>query len=423
MKKIYFILGLSLLLFIGCSKQQNSSIIDNSIIKQSQIEQDEKLKDFIITNPKENLKIHYLNNEKVGIGSSLFVLNDNIPIYKTLVETLYQGTYSDKAIYVTYKEKSNHDMTSVMGGVFTYLNKNELENAINIKSYFYKDGNEIELNKEELQEKVNKQYTFDIKNSNEESNEYYKNICSYYGFDEMYTFVNIDNKYIVAFYSKDISDNYRIEIVLSYSLENLNKEFKIKSFDDFTKDFFIDNFCQYTIVEDKPLNTNYKLVDIKGDTYYMMIDSYKGEYNQIYFDCKDTKEESIDFIPSVKLNKYIDYNKGKIVDYNTYSKICEDFGFKKKYNDKNINYFVIIYGNYHSWYTLDIVDFIEKDDCIDFYYKETTNGVMGSGNGYFTVIPTNKNIDTSINAIKCFNEEEIEYFSNYEDLDFKNNEN
>lgn len=419
MKKRYLILGLSLLMLTGCAKQTPNTkdipIIENPIIEK-EIEENKHLKEFIITSPKENLKIHYLNKELEGTGSNLFIYDDNKEIYDSLLQSIYYGNYPKKTINVNYRAKNDKRLSTIQYGLFVYLDHKEMENVKEVKTYFYKNGEEIILDKEELEKRVDDGFYLNPDDTSEEANLYYNDISNYYGFDEMYSFVNINDEYVVAFYSKNITNDYRIEILLCYDYQQLDKDYKIKKFDDFTKDFFVDNFCKYTIEEGPDLESTYKLVDIKNQPYYMMIDTYKGEYYQTYFNCFDSDYEDENIILYSKLEENSEYAKGKVVDYQTYSNLCKEFNFEQKYTNESSNYFIVFYGDPHRWYTLDIVDFDEtNEDYIDFYYHETFEGLMGSGSGSFVVIPTTKNTNINIKLINCFDEEKIEYLSNYQD--------
>ena len=127
-------------------------------------------------------------------------------------------------------------------------------------------------------------------------------------------------------------------------------------------------------------------LDIKynnGKKYYIIKDDYKGEYDyqEIYLseDFGNYEEAS----EKIKL-----FNTTEIFDYNQYSKFCEKWNLKRKYNDTNKKYMIVAYASYgQSIVEARLANVIEDNGKIVLYMWENTDGVTADIGAYFIAIP------------------------------------
>ena len=157
-------------------------------------------------------------------------------------------------------------------------------------------------------------------------------------------------------------------------------------------------------------NKGYSEVIINGKTYYQIDEAvlWSGEYRQDDFylesnDCPDigeivTYDEYIKLIN--KLNGIITSTK-------------EGAAIDPYYNNKNKNYIILCNGSGHSWCDMYMFDVIEHTNKVIIYGYQYTRGVMASGSGYLTVIPTDLPTGTKVDFRQCHTSDEIENLKNY----------
>lgn len=428
MKKIYLLIGLSLLMLTSCGKQEITPKQQTNTFNEFEPTQEPQKKvnlEYIITNPKETIKIHYFNKYQEGTNPILCEISKNIVIYDDIYNSIENGHYMDKFLCVNYAENKGGYLNTFNSGIYAYLlnetkdeefsfETNYYPNVTEIVGHFYKDGKEVKINKDELSKKVDESFYI---SDDDIDNLYNKNIYEYYGFDEMYVFVNVKDKYVIGYHTKKLNDDYRIEITTCYDYKTLNKDFGINKFSDFTKDFFVNNFTNYTFEECEGLKTSYKEIELNGQKTFMILDKYQGEYSEQNFECfqnyEPNLEDEMKIVGYSTIENLEEYYKGKIVDYNTYVELTKTLNLEQTYDNEDQNYLIILYGNPHSFFEFDLAHIEENEDNISLFYREDNYGLMGSGSGKYIVIPTTKEVGTKIELNKCLTEDDVKDIGNY----------
>ena len=161
---------------------------------------------------------------------------------------------------------------------------------------------------------------------------------------------------------------------------------------------------------------NYKNVNIDGTTLPQIKGEYDGDFSYETFTLnKIDGEESLycinyskDYFVDISSQEYKELSKGKIVDYKEYKNLCEEYSFSDEYDDKDSNYIIIMYAPEYDGLKFNLID-IESHRSVKIYYYETKFPTDNFSKGYFCVIPTKVNEDTTIELVQCYTEEEIEY--------------
>ena len=157
-------------------------------------------------------------------------------------------------------------------------------------------------------------------------------------------------------------------------------------------------------------NKCYSEVVINGTTYYQIDEAvlWGGNYRQDDFylesnDCPDmgeivTYDEYIKLIN--KLNGIISSTKdgGTIDPY---------------YNNKDKNYIILCNSSGHSRCDMYLFDVIERPNKVIIFGYQNKRGVMASGSGYLTVIPTDLPTGTKVDFRQCHTTDEIENLKKY----------
>ena len=127
-------------------------------------------------------------------------------------------------------------------------------------------------------------------------------------------------------------------------------------------------------------------VDVKynnGKKYYIITGDYRGKYDYQEIDL------SVDYDNYEETNNKIKlFNTTEILDYNQYSKFCEKWNLKRKYNDNSKNYMIVAYASYgQSIVEARLANAIEDNGEIVLYMWENTRGVTADIGAYFIAIP------------------------------------
>ena len=137
-------------------------------------------------------------------------------------------------------------------------------------------------------------------------------------------------------------------------------------------------------------------LDIKynnGKKYYIIKDDYKGEYDYQEINLSEDFGNYEEASEKIKL-----FSTTEIFDYNQYSKFCEKWNLKRKYNDTNKKYMIVAYASYgQPIVEARLANVIEDNGKIVLYMWENTDGVTVDIGAYFIAIPVKK--DTYQNEI------------------------
>lgn len=160
-------------------------------------------------------------------------------------------------------------------------------------------------------------------------------------------------------------------------------------------------------------------IDIKYNNnikYYIIKDDYKGEYDyqEIYLseDFGNYEEAS---------NKIKLFNTTEIFDYNQYSRFCEKWNLKRKYNDTNKKYMIVAYASYgQPIVEARLANVIEDNGKVVLYMWENIDGVTADIGAYFIAIPVK--LDTYQNEINiAYTNEEYNNIVKYGSIQYPNN--
>lgn len=155
----------------------------------------------------------------------------------------------------------------------------------------------------------------------------------------------------------------------------------------------------FVLSKNKEIETNEEKItniDIKynnGEKYYIIKDDYKGEY-----DCQEI-DLSNDYGNYEEVNDKIKiFNTTEILNYSQYSRFCEKWNLKRKYNDTSKNYMIVAYASYgQPIVEARLANAIEDDGKVVLYMWENTRGVTADIGAYFLAIPVK--LDTYQNEI------------------------
>lgn len=185
---------------------------------------------------------------------------------------------------------------------------------------------------------------------------------------------------------------------------------------------------------------NCEEVDIKGNTYYKVLE-YMKEKDYSYqtfgsmwvdevegadFDERNryiSINESLDIVIDVTSPEYEALKHGKILNYKEYKALCDKYSMEQKYDDEAGNYLTVLYANTNSFANFTPVDLVcdEKANTVYYYYYENIYGVMADGSGYLCVIPTDMDENTDVIMERCYSGEEIRNLKKYNTIYDPNN--
>ena len=155
----------------------------------------------------------------------------------------------------------------------------------------------------------------------------------------------------------------------------------------------------FVLSKNKEIETNEEKItniDIKynnGEKYYIIKDDYKGEYDYQEIDLSNDYGNYEEVNDKIKL-----FNTTEILNYSQYSKFCEKWNLKRKYNDTSKNYMIVAYASYgQPIVEARLANAIEDDGKVVLYMWENTRGVTADIGAYFLAIPVK--LDTYQNEI------------------------
>ena len=173
--------------------------------------------------------------------------------------------------------------------------------------------------------------------------------------------------------------------------------------------------CPDCLSENQAATTNVGNIDIRnsmGNKYYIMTGEYNGEYDYQNIKLSQYYENQEEAMDKIKL-----FNTSNILNYDEYSKFCQKWGLKQKYNDVEKKYMVISYASYGQLVAeAKIANVLENEGKVTVYIWDHTDGDSADIAGYFIAVPIN--IDTNqVEVVNTINEEEYDLITNGNDFD------
>lgn len=167
---------------------------------------------------------------------------------------------------------------------------------------------------------------------------------------------------------------------------------------------------------------NYKNVNIDGTTLPQIKGEYDGDFSYETFTLNKIDEDSEkhlysinnseDYFVDIFSHEYNELKYGKIVDFISYKSICDKYSFSRDYDDEDINYIIVMNANINSELEFKPVD-LEYGTTLKYYYYEKEHRFSNEENGIFCVIPTDVDVNTDVEMIRCHTLEEINNMKKY----------
>ena len=145
----------------------------------------------------------------------------------------------------------------------------------------------------------------------------------------------------------------------------------------------------------KIINEKIDNISIKyhnNEKYYIITDDYKGDYDYQEKSLLNYKAKinGAEIDNSADIEKL--FNTTKIVDYEEYKEFCNRWKLNKKYNENNKKYMIVSYSIYGSpIVSARLANVVENNGKVSLYLWENISGATADFNGYFIVVPIEKN--------------------------------